>query len=71
MVGIARTDKQIKMDTNAGCKIDLWYFMVGLIGLIGFKASALKLRVLIKKWIYKKASHCWEALYSNLTNLIS
>jgi hypothetical protein len=38
-------DKQIKMDTNTGCKIDLWYFMVGLIGL---KSYSLKLRVLIK-----------------------
>jgi hypothetical protein len=36
------------MDTNTGCKIDLLNFIVGLIGLIGFKASDLKLRLLFK-----------------------
>jgi hypothetical protein len=41
-------DKQSKMIKNAGLKIDLLNFIVGLIGLIGFKASALKLRVLFK-----------------------
>jgi hypothetical protein len=29
--------------------MDLRYFILGLIGLIGFKASALKLRLLFKK----------------------
>ena len=58
IVGIARKDKQRKIETNTGCKVDLWYFMLGFIGL---QMNDLKLRVLIKKLLYKKAFHCWKA----------